>query len=59
MTTINIDFDKKCINCGTRGTTDCGLCMDCISRVLRNGPMRNAEAAAVAAEIRKRLEDKP
>lgn len=32
--TIEINLDKPCVRCGKGGATQCGLCLECVSKRL-------------------------
>ena len=38
--TIEIDMDKKCVECGKSGPTPSGLCLPCISKAISGGKMK-------------------
>lgn len=55
VTTITIDMDKKCAECGKPGAVDNGLCMNCTTRALEGQTMRSVRGKAVQASILERL----
>lgn len=51
--TINIDLDKKCIECGKKGACDNGLCLDCVSRAISGKPMKTSVGQKIAKKFRR------
>mgnify|MGYP001607319501 CR=1 FL=1 len=37
MSTITIDYEKKCKRCGNLGAMKNGLCMKCMSKAMKSG----------------------
>lgn len=35
--TIRIDLDKKCKRCKKGGATPCGYCLECVSKMIKEG----------------------
>ncbi len=35
--TLTIDLDKSCKRCGQRGATKAGYCLDCITKMVKEG----------------------
>ena len=52
MLTINVNMDKKCVECGKGGAVDSGICLGCTTKALRDKPMRSAAGRAVQARFR-------
>lgn len=50
--TINVDLDKKCVECGKGGACDSGICLGCISKALHGKPMKSPTGKAVALRFR-------
>lgn len=48
---ITIDMDKKCVECGRSGAAASGICLKCLSQILRCVPMRSDEGKAIARKI--------
>jgi hypothetical protein len=56
--TIEIDGYKKCAECGKAGVVPCGLCLDCVSKVLSGKKMKSEIGKAVQLRAQRR-EAKP
>lgn len=48
---ITIDMDKKCVECGHGGAAGSGICLKCLSQILRRVPMRSDKGKAIARKI--------
>ena len=52
---IEIDFDKKCAECGKSGATPSGICLDCVGKAMADKPMKSAQGKAVQVRIKREL----
>ncbi len=46
--TINVDMDKKCLECGKGGATQNGLCLSCTAKAIGGRQMKSAQGKAVS-----------
>jgi len=51
---INIDMDRRCVECGKPGACDSGICMDCATKVMGNKPLKSATANEIRSRLRRR-----
>ena len=42
--TITIEMDKKCLECGKGGATDCGICLKCVTAAITGKKQMHTEA---------------
>ena len=47
---ITIDLDKRCSQCGAKGATQSGLCLDCISKRISKGGIMSEIRANVRVD---------
>jgi len=45
--TINIDMDRKCLECGKGGATESGICLGCTCKAISNKPMKSVAGKKV------------
>ena len=55
---LEIDYDKKCAECGNEGATPSGICLGCVTKAMDDRPMKSAEGKAVQERIRQRMKAK-
>lgn len=53
--TINIDLEKRCVECGGPGALANTLCMGCTGKAIRGGRMKSPAGRDVAARARKEI----
>ena len=53
---LEIDFNKKCAECGKSGATPSGICLKCVTKAMANKPMKSAQGKAVQRRIWKMQE---
>ena len=49
---VNINMDKKCLECGKGGATDSGVCLSCCTKAISGKPMKSAQGRVVAQRMR-------
>lgn len=52
---LEIDCDKKCVECGKMGATPSGICLSCVTKAMDNKPMKSAAGKIVQARIKARF----
>lgn len=52
-TTITIDTDNECVECGEKGSTQTGLCLTCMNKAVRGFAFHTAKGRQVAERVRK------
>jgi hypothetical protein len=57
MTTITINMDAKCHECGKGGAAASGLCLKCTSRALAGAAMKSATGRAAQQRFRQMKDD--
>lgn len=50
--TVNINMDKKCLECSKGGATDSGICLPCITKAIRGKPMKSVQGRSAAQRMR-------
>lgn len=50
--TINVDLNKKCVECGKGGAVDSGICLACTSKALSGKAMKSPAGRGVAMRFR-------
>ena len=53
---LEIDFDKKCAECGKSGATPSGICMKCVTKAMTGKQMKSAQGKVVQRRIWKTQE---
>ena len=53
---IEIDFDKKCAECGKPGATPSGICLKCVIKAMAGKQMKSAQGKVVQRRIWKTQE---
>lgn len=50
---ITINYDKKCIECGKKGATENGLCLNCINKAIKGKPMKTTIGQVIAKKFKR------
>ena len=58
-TTIVIDMDSKCHECGKGGAAQSGVCLACTTKALSGKPMKSQRGQMLQARLRQILPRKP
>lgn len=53
---INVDYDKRCAECGKTGATDSGICLKCITKAIGTKPMKSLQGQAVQKRMNEIIE---
>ena len=53
---LEIDFDKKCAECGKSGATPSGICLKCVTKAMAGKQMKSKEGKIVQRRIWKTQE---
>ena len=53
--TIETDMDSSCAECGKKGATKSGICLQCVSEILDNKNMKSPKGRAFQKRFMDRL----
>lgn len=54
--TINVDMDKRCLECGKKGAVNDALCLDCITRAIEGKSMKSEFGKRYAQRVKADIE---
>lgn len=49
--TVEVDLDRKCLECHKGGATQSGVCLTCIAKAMGDAPLNSSAAKAMRARF--------